>query len=51
MTLVKENFPPEFHVPVLIALLSTRLYHFEYDSVEEMFDMIAGECPEPSRPW
>ena len=50
MTLVEDNFPPEFQFPILIALLSTRLYHFEYSGVVEAFELLAGKslqswCP------
>ena len=50
MTLVEGNFPPEFQFPVLIALLSTRLYHFEYSGVVEAFEGLAGKTNQYPNP-
>ena len=42
LELVEENFSTH-QIVVIIALLSTRLYHFEYSSVVEAFEMLDSE--------
>ena len=43
LNLVEQNFPPKFQFPMLIALLSARLDHFEYDSIVEALGKLSGK--------
>lgn len=42
--LVEDNFPEDFRFPILIALLSSRGYFFENDSVLDAIQELGGEC-------
>lgn len=43
ISLVKENFPEDLFLPILVMLLSTRLYFFEPSSIIEAMMWIPGE--------